>query len=63
MAGNKFLNPLIKIVLCVLGMGLMAYFLYPAVQAGEFHDNLTLIRGLVFLGFGYLLFQSIREIV
>jgi hypothetical protein len=62
MAGNKFLNPFIKIGLCLLGMGLMAYFLYPSVQTGEFGDNLTIIRALVFLGFGYLFVQSLREV-
>ena len=61
MAGKKFLNVYVKIVLCLLGMGIMAYFIYPSVQAGEFSDRMTIARGLVFLGFGYLLVQSIRE--
>ena len=63
MAGRKFLNAYVKIVLCVLGMGIMAYFIYPSVQTGEFSDNLTIARALVFLGFGYLLVQSIREVI
>ncbi|MBI4965833.1 MAG: hypothetical protein HY913_21325 [Desulfomonile tiedjei] len=61
MAGNKFLNPYLKMVLCLLGMALMGYFLYPAVQAGEFSDHMTIVRALVFLGFSYLLMQSVRE--
>jgi hypothetical protein len=39
----------------------MVYFLYPSIQAGEFSDHLTIIRALVFLGFSYLLIQSIKE--
>jgi len=61
MAGKKFLNVYVKILLCLLGMGIMAYFIYPSVQAGEFSDYLTIARALVFLGFCYLLVQSIRE--
>lgn len=61
MAGIKFLNAYVKIALCLLGMGIMAYFLYPSVQTGDFSDHLTIVRALVFLGFSYLLIQSIKE--
>jgi len=61
MAVKKFLNVYVKIVLCLFGMGIMVYFLYPSVQAGELTDHLTIVRALVFLGFSYLLIQSVRE--
>jgi hypothetical protein len=63
MATKDFLNVYIKIALCLLGMGLMAYFIYPSVQAGEFSDHLTIVRVLVFLGFSYLLVQSVRKLL
>jgi len=61
MAGKKFLNPILKIVICLTGMILMGYFLYPSVSSGNFEDSLTIVRGLVFLGFTYLLVQSIKQ--
>lgn len=61
MAGKKFLNPLVKIVLCAVGMVVMGYFLYLAAQSGTLTDRMTIVRGLVFLGFTYLLAASIRE--
>jgi len=63
MAGKKFLNSYLKIAICVLGMAIMAYFLWPAIQEGKLSENLTMVRGLVFLGFGYLLVQSVRELI
>lgn len=63
MAGKKFLNSYLKIVICSLGMAVMAYFLYPAMQSGEFSDKLNVIRGLVFIGFAYLLVQSVKEVL
>ena len=30
MAGNKFLNPILKIAICITGMFVMGYFLYPS---------------------------------
>lgn len=63
MVGKKFLNPILKIVICVLGMLAMGYFLYPSVLSGTFEDNLTIVRSLVFLGFTYLLVQSIKQIL
>ncbi len=63
MAGIKFLNAYVKIVLCVLGMGIMAYFIYPSVQMGDFGDNLTIVRALVFLGFSYLFVQSLKQVL
>jgi hypothetical protein len=63
MAGNRFLNSYLKIVICVLGMAVMGYFLYPAIEAGTLTDKLNLIRGLVFIGFAYLFVQSVKEVL
>jgi hypothetical protein len=63
MAGKKFLNPILKIVLCSAGMAVLAYFLYPSIQDGTIRDGTTVLRGVVFLGFAYLLAQSIRELL
>jgi hypothetical protein len=63
MAGKKFLNPLLKIVLCIVGMVILAYYASPAIMAGDFYDRMTLVRLGVFLGFTYLLVQSVREII
>jgi hypothetical protein len=62
MVEKKFLNPIAKIVLCSLGMLIMGYFLFPALQSGSFDDRLTIVRGLVFLAFGVLLIRSIGEV-
>jgi hypothetical protein len=61
MAGAKFLKPTSKVVLCILGMIIMAYFVYPDLAAGTFSNGLTILRIAVFLGFAYLLVQSVRE--
>ena len=63
MAGIRFLNSYVKIAICVAGMACMGYFLYPAVWYGESADGLMVIRGLVFLGFTYLLIRSVQEII
>ncbi len=63
MAGNKFLNPILKMAICITGMFVMGYFLYPSVRSGTIEDNLTILRALVFLGFTYLLVQSIKQII
>jgi hypothetical protein len=63
MSGKKFLNPVLKIAICVAGMFVMGYFLYPSVLSGTVEDNLTIVRVLVFLGFTYLLVQSVKEML
>jgi hypothetical protein len=63
MAGKKFLNPLLKSTLCALGMIILGYFLYPSVSTGTIEDGTTLLRLIVFLGFGYLLVQSLRDVL
>ena len=63
MAGAKFLNPLLKSVLCGVGMVVMGYYLYDAVQQGQAMERLNILRGLVFLGFSYLLYRSLRDVL
>lgn len=63
MAGKKFLNPILKIAICISGMLVVGYFLYPSVQSGTIEDNLTVLRALVFIGFTYLLGQSIKQML
>lgn len=62
MQGKRFLNPIVKIVLCVAGMLTMGYFLYPVLLGSSPWDRLAIVRGLVFLGFTYLLIRSIRDL-
>ncbi|MEW6533100.1 MAG: hypothetical protein AB1473_19875 [Thermodesulfobacteriota bacterium] len=63
MAEKNFLNPLLKVVLCAGGMLLMGYYLYMASLEGTLYEQLNIIRGLVFLGFAYLLAQSLRQLL
>jgi hypothetical protein len=63
MAGLKFLTPITKMSLCVLGMAVMGYFLYGSISDGTLHDRITLVRALVFVGFGYLLVQSAKDLI
>jgi hypothetical protein len=63
MAGKSFLNPILKIVLCSIGVLVMGYFVYGSVQAGEISERITIIRALVLVGFAYLLVQSVKELV
>jgi hypothetical protein len=62
MAGFKFLNPLVKIILCTLGMAVMGYFVYDAFLSGELYETTNIVRALVFLGFSYLLIQSLKDL-
>ncbi len=41
----------------------MGYSLYPMFPSGLFDDAMTMVRGLVFLGFAYLLVVSLMDIV
>jgi hypothetical protein len=61
MAGKKFLHPLLKMVLCVVGILTMGYFLHHSFEQGTWTEWTNFVRGLVFLGFAYLLVQSIRD--
>jgi len=62
MAGKKFLHPLSKIILCAIGTFVVGYFLLSAIQSGDYHDRMTIVRGLVFLAFSFLLVRSISEL-
>ncbi|MBM4327877.1 MAG: hypothetical protein FJ118_12025 [Deltaproteobacteria bacterium] len=63
MAERNFLNPLLKAALCAGGMFLMGYYLYHASLEGALYEQLNIVRGLVFLGFSYLLAQSLRQLL
>lgn len=63
MAGKKFLNPLLKIILCLAGMVVLAYHASPEVAAWRFDDHMTILRLVVFAGFTYLLVQSVRDVL
>jgi TRAP-type mannitol/chloroaromatic compound transport system permease small subunit len=62
MAGLKFLNPILKIMICIAGMVIIGYYLYGSLSQG-LHETITLVRALVFAGFSYLLVQSIGELI
>ncbi len=63
MAARNFLNPYLKIMLCLAGMIVMGYFLYTPFEDWATYDHLTIARALVFLGFTYLLVQTLRELL
>lgn len=63
MAGARLLNPYVKVFLCIVGTLVMGYSLYPMFPSGLFDDAMTMVRGLVFLGFAYLLVVSLMDIV
>jgi hypothetical protein len=63
MAGLKFLNPVLKVILCALGMVIIGYFLYESISTGTLNDRMTMLRALVFLGFTYLMIKSALELI
>ncbi len=63
MAGRKFLNPSLKVAVCLIGMFVMGYVLYPAIRSGSIEDSVTIFRGLVFLGFAYFLVHGIKQML
>ncbi len=63
MSGKRFLNPFLKVVLSLIGMSAMGYQLYLWLGSDAAYDNLAIVRALVFLGFSYLLVQSVRQIL
>ena len=63
MAGMRFLNPYLKVVICLIGISLMAYLLYPDIQAGLLYDIAIIGRLLLFIGFVYLLAKSVKQII
>jgi hypothetical protein len=63
MAAKRFLNPILKSFICVAGMGTMGLFIHPVLQTGVEWDSIFYVRVVVFLGFSYLLFQSVRQLL
>jgi hypothetical protein len=63
MLGKEFLNPTLKIILCLAGMVVMGYYLNDAIQTETFSDKLTIVRALVFLGFSFLLVRSVKDMI
>ncbi len=63
MTGVRFLSPSVKVIISVAGMALMGYLLYPAISSGMVTDLVTLLRGLVFLAFGYFLIRNLRALL
>ncbi len=62
MAGKNFLNPTVKILLCVFGTALIGYYVYESFTAGAPMDSTFIIRIMVLIGFIYLLIQSVRDL-
>ncbi len=62
MAGRSFLRPSVKVVICVIGMIVVGYFLYPSVARGDFDDKMTIARVIVFVGFGFFLFRNLAAL-
>lgn len=63
MAGKQFLNPFLKLILCIFGTSLIGFYVYESVISGTTADSIFFVRILVLLGFIYLLFQSAREVI
>lgn len=63
MAGKKFLNPLFKLLLCLFGTSLMAFYVYDSLETGAALDTTLVLRILVLIGFVYLLIQSARDLL
>lgn len=61
MAGKNFLNPLLKLFLCVFGTSLMGFYVYVSLESGAPLDTTLFLRILVLAGFIYLLIQSARD--
>ena len=63
MAGLKFLGAQTKVVICVIGMALMGYYLYPSIQEGFVLDSVTIFRVIVFVGFAFFLVKNLRAML
>jgi hypothetical protein len=64
MPGKKFLNPTIKIMICLLAIAVLGYFIFQEDIFQNDPVNKFLIgRILVMIGFVYLLVQSLRELL
>jgi hypothetical protein len=67
MAGKKFLNPALKIIICLVAIAILGYFvhepLYEAVFSNGPVDKILTARVLVLIGFVYLFVHSVRELL
>jgi hypothetical protein len=63
MVGKTFLNPILRLIICGAMMLVLGHYLYPALTSGDVSERMTIVRGLVFLGFTYLFVQSVRELL
>jgi hypothetical protein len=63
MAKKEFLNPLLRIILCLLGMVVTGYYSYQSFLAGQVYTWEFALRFLVFLGFSFLLVASIEKLI
>jgi len=63
MAPLKFLGTRTKVVICLVGIALMGYFLYPSIQEGFTADSVTILRVIVLLGFAYFLVKNVQDIL
>jgi hypothetical protein len=59
---KQFLNPLLKIVLCIIGLAVVGYYLLASSTSVNLTEPLTILRALVVIGFLYLLVQSVLDL-
>ncbi len=62
MAGLKFLNPHVKLLVCGAGMALMGFFLYEASNEGALSDGKNLLRAAVFAAFAYFFLTNLIQV-
>lgn len=62
MAGLKFLGVHTKVMICVIGMALMGYYLYPSIEEGFVADTVTILRVIVFVGFAFFFARNVQAI-
>ena len=64
MAGKKFLNPTIKIMICLSAIAVLGYLVVQeAIIQSDLVNKFFIGRILVMIGFVYLLVQSLRELL
>ncbi len=62
MAGKQFLNPLVKLIVCLIMTLIMGYFFLQSLEAAEYYEKTTWFRGAVLFGFVYLFCNSVRQV-
>jgi hypothetical protein len=58
MSRSQFLNPTVRILLCVTGAAIMAATLYPSIGGDFFADRANILRVLFFFGFLFFLMKE-----